>query len=70
MIDKRGAKVASAVSTGIAEIGIPSSDIFVGDLDRTFDGHSSAKATLSRGFARDRDKNVFKQDVAHCNAVE
>lgn len=51
MVVKRVAKTANVANKRIDENGNPSRERFVGDLDETVDGNSSAWATLRRGFA-------------------
>lgn len=70
VIAMRGAaKTALAVSTGIAKNGDPSGELLVKDLDEKADGTSSAKPTLSRAFARNRNENAFKKAAAQCVPV-
>lgn len=70
MVAKGAAKTALAVKTSIAESGGHSNDRFVVDLVEIVDVHSSAKATLSKGFLKTRDENAFKKAVTQCVRVE
>lgn len=65
MVVKGAAKAALAVSTGIAENGSSSNDMFAVDLNKNIPGHSSAKATLSRNFAEIGEENASKDTVSH-----
>lgn len=67
---KHVARTALAVITGITEYGSPRSEMFVADLDENIDGNTSAKATLSKGSAKIRDKNAVSKAVAYCVPVE
>lgn len=70
MVVKRAAKATFTVNTGITESGGPSGDMFFTDLDAKVGSSSSAKTTLSRGFAGIGDKNAFKGAVVHCVPFE
>lgn len=70
MVVKRAAKAATSVSPDTVENGGHSGDMFVTDLDEKADGSSSAKATVSRGFADIKIENAFKEAVASCFPVE
>lgn len=67
---KRAAKAGLVVETGISGNSDPSIDIFVGDLDKKFDGDFSEKATMIRGFARTGDEKAFKEATGYCVPVE
>lgn len=67
---KRVAKAALAANTGSADSVGPSTDISVVDRDERVDGNSSAKPTLSKGFAETRDENALKKAAAHCFPAE
>lgn len=63
---KRPAKAALTAYIGIAEIGGPSTDVFVAGLDEKLESTSSAKVTLSKVFAEIGNENALKKAVAHC----
>lgn len=64
------AKEALAVTTGFAENGGLSSDMFFTDLVRIDGSSSSTNATLSRACAEFGDKNTFKEAAAYCVPCE
>lgn len=66
MIVKFVAKNVLDASSGIAENGGPSNDVFDFEPDEDADGNSSAKATLSMGLAESGDENASNDTAAHC----
>lgn len=63
------AKALLAVRTGIGKNGSVSSDMVIADLGEKPGGNSSARATLSRGFAEVENENAFQEAPAHCVPV-
>lgn len=67
---KPAAKAALAVTAGIDENGGSSTDSFLGDLDETVHGKSSARAVRSKTSAETEDERAFTDAAAHFVSAE